>query len=194
MGDESPAPAHSTRPLSRVQGFPQLEQLQHGSFLPAPAPLKMPGRGATAEVVGTTGSPVAPLARGQPKVLPATDGWCCARGSLPVVPRTVPRATGRPGACQRGPTPCHPKAQPNCVVWKPPVDNVTLPGYFRSRTGFLAQKFPDRPPKGCIRNSHAPRPRVSRGLRNHSASEPEKPQRFTAPARPHTAGRLKSRA
>lgn len=122
-----------------------------------------------------------------------TDRCGCARGSLPVAPRTMPQATGRPGACHRGPTPCHPKAQPNGMVWKPPANNVTLLGYFRSRMGFLAQKFPDRPPKGCTRNSHAPRPRVSRGLRNHRASQPEKPQRFTDPARPHTAERLKSR-
>lgn len=125
---------------------------------------------------------------------PARHGWMwLCRGSLPMVPRTVSQATGRPGACHRGPTPCHPKAQPNCMLWEPPANNVTLLGYFRSRMGFLAQKFPDWPHKGCIQNSHAPWPRVSRGLRNHRASEPEKPQRFTAPARPHTAGRLKSR-
>lgn len=91
-----------------------------------------------------------------------------------------------------GAAPCHPNAQPKSVVWKPPANNVTLLGCSRSRMAFLAQKCPGRPPKGCPRNSHAPRSRVSRGLRNHRAAQAEKPQRFTAPARPHTAGRLKS--
>lgn len=164
MGDRSQAPVHSPRPSSRVTGLPAARTAPARSFLPAPTPLKISGRGATAEVLKTTHTP------GQPEALPAVNGCGCARGSLPVVPHTVSQAPGRPGACHRGLTPCHPKAQPNCMVWEPPANNVTLLGYFRSRMGFLAQKFPDRPQKGCMQNSHAPWPRVSRGLRNHRAS------------------------
>lgn len=75
VGDSSPAPAHSSRPSRKVTGLLADRTVPARSFPPALAPLKIPGRRATAEVLETTGSPVVPLARGQPKALPAGTGW-----------------------------------------------------------------------------------------------------------------------
>lgn len=192
MRDRSPTPVHSLNKSEQGAGLPAARTAPAREFSACSSPAENPRprgyRGGRGDYWICGGSPCPWASRGHER-----HGRVeCARGSSPVVPHTVPQATGRPGACHRGRRTVTPKHNPNCMVWKPPANNVTLLGYFLSRTGFLAQKFPDRPPKGCIRNSHAPWPRDSRGLRNHSALQPEKPQRFTAPMRPHTAGRLKS--
>lgn len=195
----SPQPPTSAHGARGTSGCLRLRQPQHGGLLPAPAPLKIPGCGAAGSPAARgvpPGSPRPWAAQGparQGRVIapprPLLRPWVFAR-------RPSPGAAGRgqAGPLSQGgcpPSPHGDRLSPQSTAQLHGLETgchlSTSPRLFSQRDGGnLAQKVPDWPPKGRSPYSHAPRPRVSRVLRNHSAPRPLRAPRAAGGERART--------
>lgn len=205
VGDWPPEPARSPRPPCTVQGG-KAAACGSGSPSTGDAACSSPAENPRPGVAEAAGSPAA---RGVPPGSPRP--WAAqgpARQGRVIAPR---RALLRPWVFARRPSPgaagrgqAGPLSQGGCPL-SPPGDRLspqstaqlhgletgchlsTSPRLFSQRDGGnLAQKVPDWPPKGRSPYSHAPRPRVSRVLRNHSAPRPLRAPRAAGGERART--------